>query len=54
MRVVGQAHSLLHSMGAVRVQTSMRAGTRTDKKQSAADRVKRVEEILAAEKPKGS
>ena len=28
MKVVGQAHSVVHQTGAVRVQTSMRAGTR--------------------------
>lgn len=28
MRVVGQAHALVHSMGVVRVQTSARIGTR--------------------------
>ena len=28
MRVVGQAHSVVHTMGVVRVQTSMRVGTR--------------------------
>ena len=48
MRVVGQAHSLVHSMGVVRIQSSMRVGTRTDKKQTAADKVKRVQDLLAA------
>ncbi|KAL7626012.1 hypothetical protein AAE478_002781 [Parahypoxylon ruwenzoriense] len=47
MRVIGQAHSVVHSKGVVRVQTSMRVGTRTDKKQTARDKVKRVEGILA-------
>ena len=28
MRVIGQAHSLVHKKGVVRVQTSMRIGTR--------------------------
>ncbi|KAI1337751.1 YkoF-like protein [Xylariaceae sp. FL0016] len=46
MRVVGRAHSLVHARGVVRVQSSMRVGTRTDKKQSAADKIKRVEDIL--------
>ncbi|KAI1505528.1 PLC-like phosphodiesterase [Biscogniauxia marginata] len=46
MRVIGQAHSVVHSKGVVRVQTSMRVGTRTDKKQTAQDKVKRVEDIL--------
>ncbi|KAK1827132.1 UPF0045 protein ECM15-like protein [Podospora conica] len=48
MRVVGQAHTVVHEMGVVRVQTSMRAGTRTDKEQTAEQKVQRVEEILAA------
>ncbi|KAI4602788.1 UPF0045 protein M15 [Pestalotiopsis sp. IQ-011] len=49
-RVVGQAHSLVHQKGVVRVQSSMRVGTRTDKKQSASDKVKRVQDLLAGEK----
>ncbi|AEO69198.1 uncharacterized protein THITE_2090704 [Thermothielavioides terrestris NRRL 8126] len=47
MKVIGQAHTVVHRTGAVRVQTSMRAGTRTDKVQTAEQKVKRVEEILA-------
>ncbi|KAH9900571.1 YkoF-like protein [Xylariomycetidae sp. FL2044] len=47
MRVVGQAHSVVHAKGVVRVQSSMRVGTRTDKMQTAKDKVKRVEDILA-------
>ncbi|KAI0159357.1 MTH1187/YkoF-like protein [Pestalotiopsis sp. NC0098] len=49
-RVVGQAHSLVHQKGVVRVQSSMRVGTRTDKNQSASDKVKRVQDLLAGEK----
>ncbi|RYP36832.1 hypothetical protein DL767_003222 [Monosporascus sp. MG133] len=49
MRVIGQAHSVVHAKGVVRVQSSMRVGTRTDKKQTAQDKVKRVEDILAKE-----
>ncbi|KAI1861086.1 hypothetical protein JX265_009705 [Neoarthrinium moseri] len=47
MRVIGQAHSVVHQKGVLRVQTSMRVGTRTDKKQTAQDKVKRVEDLLA-------
>lgn len=70
MKVIGQAHSVVHAKGVVRVQSSMRVGTRyfplyylttqpyefstrteplvrTDKKQTASDKVKRVEDILA-------
>ncbi|KAI1640906.1 YkoF-like protein [Biscogniauxia mediterranea] len=39
MKVIGQAHSLVHSRGVVRVQT-------TDKNQTAKDKVKRVEDLL--------
>jgi len=50
MRVVGQAHSLVHRTGAKRVQTSMRVGTRTDKTQTAASKVERVEALLAQDR----
>jgi len=50
MKVIGQAHALVHQRGTPRVQTSMRVGTRTDKKQTAADKVKRVNDILAQDK----
>ena len=33
MRVIGQAHTLLHENGVVRIQSDIRIGTRTDKKQ---------------------
>jgi len=49
MKVIGQCHTLVHRMGVVRVQSSMRAGSRTDKSQTAQDKVRRVEEILANE-----
>ncbi|KAK0711241.1 YkoF-like protein [Lasiosphaeris hirsuta] len=47
MKVIGQAHTVVHNTGVLRVQTSMRVGTRTDKSQTAAQKVKRVEDILA-------
>ncbi|KAK0646455.1 YkoF-like protein [Cercophora newfieldiana] len=47
MRAIGQAHTVVHQTGAQRIQTSMRVGTRTDKTQTAEDKVKRVEDILA-------
>ncbi|KAK1777805.1 YkoF-like protein [Copromyces sp. CBS 386.78] len=47
MKVIGQAHAVVHQEGAKRVQTSMRAGTRTDKTQTAEDKVKKVEGILS-------
>ncbi|TPX10859.1 uncharacterized protein E0L32_008248 [Thyridium curvatum] len=48
-KVIGQAHTLVHSRGVARVQSSMRVGTRTDKKQTPEDKVRKVEEILARE-----
>ncbi|KAI0200723.1 YkoF-like protein [Astrocystis sublimbata] len=47
MRVIGQAHSVVHARGVVRVQSSMRVGSRTDKAQTAQDKVKRVEDLLS-------
>ncbi|KAM5351458.1 hypothetical protein ACJ41O_004181 [Fusarium nematophilum] len=47
MAAVGKAHAVVHRRGVVRVQSSMRVGSRTDKKQTAEDKVKRVEGILA-------
>ncbi|KAM7205036.1 UPF0045 protein ECM15 [Rhypophila sp. PSN 637] len=49
MKVIGQAHTLIHDRGVLRIQTSMRVGTRTDKKQTAAEKVSSVERILRAE-----
>jgi hypothetical protein len=64
MHLIGQAHTLVHQNGVVRVQTDIRAGTRyvpasprsahltpcrTDKKQHFADKVSKVESILAAD-----
>lgn len=50
MRLIGQAHTLVHQNGVVRVQTDIRAGTRTDKKQHFSEKVSKVESILAADK----
>lgn len=49
MRVIGQAHALLHKNGVVRIQSDIRVGTRTDKKQSFEDKVTAVEKLLAAD-----
>ncbi|KIV90599.1 hypothetical protein PV10_07884 [Exophiala mesophila] len=46
-RVIGQAHQLLHDQGVVRIQSDIRIGSRTDKIQSAEDKVKAVERLLA-------
>jgi uncharacterized protein YqgV (UPF0045/DUF77 family) len=47
MRVIGQAHCLLHTNGVVRIQSDIRVGSRTDKKQSPADKVAKVQQLLA-------
>ncbi|ODA79637.1 hypothetical protein RJ55_05231 [Drechmeria coniospora] len=47
MAVVGKAHTVVHRRGVVRVQSSMRVGSRTDKSQTAEEKVKRVEKLLA-------
>ncbi len=47
MRIIGQAHGLLHGQGVVRIQTDIRVGTRTDKRQGFGEKVKVVEELLA-------
>jgi len=49
MQVIGQAHSLLHSQGIVRIQSDIRIGTRTDKAQSFQDKVDAVNRLLAAD-----
>lgn len=46
MRIIGQAHSLLHGSGIVRIQSDIRVGSRTDKKQSASDKVAVVQALL--------
>ncbi|KAH0350865.1 hypothetical protein KCU81_g2328, partial [Aureobasidium melanogenum] len=46
MRVIGQAHSMLHENGVVRIQSDIRVGSRTDKKQTSEDKVAAVKAIL--------
>lgn len=46
MRVIGQCHALLHQNGIVRIQSDIRVGSRTDKKQSAEDKVAAVQRLL--------
>ncbi|KAF4987939.1 hypothetical protein FGRMN_10071 [Fusarium graminum] len=52
MAAVGKAHAVVHRRGVVRIQSSMRVGSRTDKNQTAANKVKRVEDILARDESK--
>lgn len=49
MRIIGQAHSLLHANGVVRIQSDIRIGSRTDKKQGFEDKVAAVEKLLKDE-----
>ncbi len=49
-RLMGRAHTILHSNGVVRIQTDIRAGTRTDKVQTFQQKVEKVESILAGDK----
>ncbi|KAF2482666.1 hypothetical protein BDY17DRAFT_298931 [Neohortaea acidophila] len=46
MEIIGQCHSLLHANGVVRIQSDIRVGSRTDKRQTAEDKVKAVERLL--------
>ncbi|KAJ8109583.1 hypothetical protein OPT61_g7356 [Boeremia exigua] len=50
MRVIGQCHALLHQNGVVRIQSDIRIGTRTDKKQGFQDKVDAVERLLKDDK----
>lgn len=45
--VIGQCHAFLHARGVVRIQSDIRVGSRTDKKQGFEDKVKAVERLLA-------
>lgn len=49
MRVIGQAHSMLHANGILRIQTDIRVGTRTDKAQHFSEKVSKVQSILAGD-----
>jgi uncharacterized protein (TIGR00106 family) len=45
---IKRCHELVHAMGAPRISSSLRFGTRTDRLQSMDDKVRSVEEKLAA------
>ena len=47
MRIIGQCHAMLHGNGVVRIQSDIRVGSRTDKRQTAEDKVRAVEKLLA-------
>ncbi len=48
MTALKRCHEVLHEMGAPRVATNMRLGTRTDKKQTRDDKIASVESKLDA------
>ncbi|EEP78429.1 conserved hypothetical protein [Uncinocarpus reesii 1704] len=48
-KLIGQAHSMLHKQGMVRVHTDIRVGSRVDKKETIEAKVKVVQDILARE-----
>jgi uncharacterized protein YqgV (UPF0045/DUF77 family) len=47
MAAVKRCHEVVHEMGAPRVTSSMRFGTRTDRAQTMADKIASVEAKLA-------
>ena len=49
-QAVKRCHEKLHQMGAPRISTNLRLGTRTDRNQSMEDKVQSVEEILNTSK----
>ncbi|KAF2200231.1 hypothetical protein GQ43DRAFT_441751 [Delitschia confertaspora ATCC 74209] len=49
MKVIGQCHTMLHQNGVVRIQSDIRIGTRTDKKQGFQDKVDAVKRLLEAD-----
>ncbi|MGI1669454.1 MAG: MTH1187 family thiamine-binding protein [Neptuniibacter sp.] len=46
MAVVKRCHEVVHEMGAPRITTSMRLGTRTDREQSMDDKIQSVKSRL--------
>lgn len=49
MACVKRCHEAVHEMGAPRITTTMKLGTRTDRVQSMADKISSVESKLAAD-----
>jgi uncharacterized protein (TIGR00106 family) len=49
MKVIGQCHAMLHANGVMRIQSDIRVGTRTDKKQGFKDKVEAVERLLGGD-----
>jgi len=45
--VIKKCHETIHKMGAVRISSNMRFGTRTDRDQTIRDKIKSVEDKLS-------
>ena len=50
---IKRCHEALHAMGTPRISSSLRFGTRIDRRQSMEDKVRSVEEKLAVGSPSG-
>ena len=48
LSAIRQCHETVHSMGAPRITTTIKLGTRTDKAQSMEDKVRSVEQKLSS------
>lgn len=48
MRVIEKAHKVIHDTGVVRIQTTIKVGTRTDKEQHFSDKIPSVLKKLNA------
>ena len=46
MRAIKKCHLRVHEMGAPRISTSLKVGTRTDRSQTSAEKVRSVEEKM--------
>ena len=49
-QAVKRCHEIVHEMGAPRISTTIRVGTRMDRDQTMADKVKSVEEKLSIQR----
>ena len=49
-KAVKRCHEIVHQMGAPRISTTIRVGTRMDRDQTMADKVKSVEEKLSIQR----
>jgi uncharacterized protein YqgV (UPF0045/DUF77 family) len=49
MKLIGQAHTMLHEKGILRIQTDIRVGSRIDKKQHFTEKVATVKKLLEAD-----